>query len=193
MLTLPETMVAAEQSVQSVSFLSFQIDQSLWGILPTAQLAEIFPATPEQVVAIGGSAPTVMGVTHWRGEVLWLLDVSAMLRSQRLIDRAMPLTQYQVIVVRCAQGHVGLVAGQVGQTHWLDPQASITPQPSDPDMAIMSALVQGYWSPAIGPSGPLGASGSVPNAVPNSLPNRASEAPTYVWLDLPGILQTYQV
>lgn len=125
------------------NFLSFPVNSDLAGFVPSCQLLEVIPVSLESIVPIAGTATAVMGVCNWRGEVLWLIDVGAMLKTPRLCDRNLLQPQYTVIIAKSEQGPVGLVVEQVGQMCWIDPR-DIDPDPP-PLINTTLSYVPGYW------------------------------------------------
>ncbi len=122
----------------SQNWLSFSVNSQVSGLLPSWQLLEILAVTIAEIVPIAGMPEAVMGVCNWRGEVLWLIDFSVALQTQRLCDRGLRLPQYNIMIAQSTQGPIGLVVEAVGQMHWIEPTA-VYPAP-----AALSWL-QGYW------------------------------------------------
>jgi positive phototaxis protein PixI len=139
------TATAAPQSQQ---FLCFQLSQSQ-AMLPTQQLTEILSLNVSQVVPVPDMAPSVLGVYNWRGEILWLVDLSALLGFQPLYTRSLRQGQVSIIVIQ-HEGHVlGLAVDSIDQMVWCDSQqmqspltAQITPE--------LARCLQGYWAPPQG-------------------------------------------
>jgi positive phototaxis protein PixI len=152
------------------NFLSFPIDEKLWAILPTVEVAEIVPISLEQIIPVPATHPAVMGAYSWRGEVLWVVDLQAHLRSQRLIDRPMLRQQYSLIVVKQPEGFVGLMVEQVGRMYWIDTAIAIQPTAADLTIALNPSAVLGYWQSP-------------------ETETTATIAPTYIWLNLPSLLK----
>jgi positive phototaxis protein PixI len=130
------TNIASPPATQS--FLSFAVNAQVSGLLPSLQLVEILAMTIDEIVPIAGMPAAVMGVCNWRGEVLWLLDFSLQLQTERLCDRGLRQPQYNIMIAQTHQGPIGIVVESVGQMQWLDP-STIMPAPS------AQTGIQGYW------------------------------------------------
>lgn len=137
------TMMTAAQPTQS--FLSFTINEQVSGLLPSLQLVEVLSVMTESIVPIAGTAAAVMGVCNWRGEVLWLVDVGALLQSQRLCDRNLLLPQYDVIIAKSSEGPIGLVVEAIGQMCRIDPDEIHPSPPPMPTLGTSLPYLQGYW------------------------------------------------
>lgn len=133
---------------QAQQFLCFQLAQSQT-MLPTQQLAEILSLDVSQVVPVPDMAPSLLGVCNWRGEILWLVDLSALLGFQPLYTRSLRQGKVSIIIIQ-HEGHMlGLAVDVIHQMVWCDSQqiqssltAQITPE--------LARCLQGYWSPPQG-------------------------------------------
>jgi positive phototaxis protein PixI len=127
-------------------FLSFRIGHHVRAMLAAQHLAEVITITAESMVPIPYTAPAVIGVHNWRGEVLWLVDLGCALKMLPIVHRHHPLTKYSVIIVNHPKGKIGLVVEQVEQMLWLDPTAiqSIDPNVNSAASPI-SPCISGTW------------------------------------------------
>jgi positive phototaxis protein PixI len=130
----------------SQQFLSFRISHHVRAMLAAPHLTEVITITAESMVPIPYTAPAVIGVHNWRGEVLWLVDLGSALKMPPIVHRHHPLTKYSVIIVNCPKGKIGLVVEQIEQMLWLDPA---TIQPLDPNAnpaaSLTSPCISGTW------------------------------------------------
>jgi positive phototaxis protein PixI len=134
----------ASASTQSQQFLGFNLAQSQ-AMLPTQQLTEILRLQVSQVVPIPDMLPSVLGVCNWRGEILWLVDLSALLGFQPLYTRTLRQGQVTIVIIH-HQGHrLGLAVDLIHQMVWCDPQ-KIQPQPTAQITPELARCLQGYWS-----------------------------------------------
>ncbi len=141
------TITTSAQPTQS--FLSFTVNEQVSGLLPSLQLVEVLSVMTESIVPIAGTATAVMGVCNWRGEVLWLVDVGALLQGKRLCDRNLLLPQYDVIIAKSSEGPIGLVVEAIGQMCRIDPDEIRQSPPLIPALSTSLPYLQGYWqSPA---------------------------------------------
>jgi positive phototaxis protein PixI len=123
-------------------FLSFSLPPNIQAMLPTEQLTEILTLPPEQIVPIAQVAPEVMGVCNWRGEVLWLVDLAALIGTE-------PLTGYRhsnlsAIIVQHQGYTLGLVVEKIsGMLRYNS--AEIYPVLATPNNLKLSDCIRGCW------------------------------------------------
>lgn len=112
---------------KSYQFLSFQLTPTLQALILTAQLGEVLSLEASQVVPIFDQPEAVMGICNHRGEVLWIVDLPALLGLETLF--AQNCRQHlSVMVIHQMQSHVGVAVRQVGQLI-LCPATRIQPLP----------------------------------------------------------------
>jgi positive phototaxis protein PixI len=132
-----------QQSLQQ--FLRLQLPGNIQAMVQTQQLTEILSLNISQVVPISDTNPAMMGVSNWRGEVLWLLDLGCWLGLEPLYTQSLRLGKLNVVVIQHLGKTLGLGVEQVEQMIWCDRsqiQTSVEPDLS-PELA---SCLQGYWS-----------------------------------------------
>ncbi len=80
-------------------------------MVPLDSLVEVLPLT--SVVPMPGMPDPVIGICNWRGEVVWLVDVSLLLGRSPLYQNPQPT--YTAVILDYEDQPLGLVAHQVGQ------------------------------------------------------------------------------
>ncbi len=112
---------------QSCQFLSFQLTPTLQALILTAQLGEVLSLEASQVVPIFDRPEPVMGICNHRGEVLWIVDLAALLGLETLFVQNCR-QHLSIMVIHQMQSHVGIAVRQVGQLI-LCPASQIQPLP----------------------------------------------------------------
>jgi chemotaxis signal transduction protein len=108
----------AAPPAQAIRQSFIQIELALGSaLLPTQVMIEVISLALTDLVPIPDTPSTVMGVYNWRGDVLWVLDLSALLGQAQL---AQQMEQPTLIVVRQGLENLGLVVPQLGQMLWLE-------------------------------------------------------------------------
>lgn len=95
----------------SVSYLTLYCEGSPAVLVPLDSLVEVLPLT--QVVPMPGMPDPVAGICTWRGEVVWLVDLSLLLGRDPLHQH--PQAGYTAVILDFGDRPLGLVAHQVGQ------------------------------------------------------------------------------
>jgi positive phototaxis protein PixI len=127
-------------------YIGLHLPPDLQVLLPNTHVTEVITLSAEQIVSLPETAACLMGLTNWRGEVLWLVDISILLGREPLYRRPPNPARIGVfdgIVLQYQHYTVGLVVDQVTQLQQL-PSSEIRPLvlerkvPSIPDL-------QGVW------------------------------------------------
>ncbi|MCS6959105.1 MAG: chemotaxis protein CheW [Pseudanabaenaceae cyanobacterium SKYGB_i_bin29] len=108
-------------------------------MLPTQQLLEVISLSVDRLSPIPATPPYTMGVTNWRGEVLWVLDLSALLGLEPLYQQPTRLRRFPVVISSCRQNPIGLAVVQVGK------MVRCAPQELRSDAPELVKFGQGAW------------------------------------------------
>lgn len=96
-------------------YISFGFTEGLRGMLPTTQLTETINLELGQIVQMPDLPPTVVGVCGWRGDVLWLVDLSTVLALPPLLSTDYQSSKCSVLRVTVNRQTFGLLVSEVGQ------------------------------------------------------------------------------
>lgn len=130
-----------DQSPQGeLQFLTFPLAEDTSAMLPVTQLAEVLNLTAAQVTPIPDLAAWVLGIYNWRGEILWIVDLSQLLGLPSLYQQTNRASTYKVIVGQAQSSaqqlpaYLGLAVKEVDDMHWCNssdiasaPSAAVTP------------------------------------------------------------------
>jgi chemotaxis signal transduction protein len=83
-------------------------------LIPSHQVIEIISVSPTQITPIPQVDNPIMGIYSWRGEILWVVDGSALLGDTALCDRNFWSSRYSIFVVRESGEHIGIMVPDVG-------------------------------------------------------------------------------
>ncbi len=111
-------------------------------LLPLTHVTEVFSVSLGEVLPIPEMPGCVLGIVHWRGEMLWLIDLNDLVgypSSLPLEQVGMPL---MVIVLQNHHQAIGLGVSQVDdiESHELEQLQPVTPGVFPPSL---SPFVQG--------------------------------------------------
>jgi positive phototaxis protein PixI len=136
---------ATRATTNSEQFLTFLLPPNQKVMISTKQLVEIVNISINQIVPIPDVPSHVMGVSNWRGEVLWLVDLGYMLGFDPLhaIGGYTQVT-YKTILVRSQGQIMGLVVGGVAQMIWCTPD-QIQPSSTNYVTAELASYLRGYY------------------------------------------------
>jgi positive phototaxis protein PixI len=94
-------------------YIGLNLPPDLQVLLPNVNVTEVITLSCEQIVSLPETAPSLMGITNWRGEVLWLVDVGIVMGKEPLYRRSTTRGTFEGIVVQHQQYTVGLVVDKV--------------------------------------------------------------------------------
>ena len=123
-------------------FLRFKLLEEHRTLLSLQGIAEVRQLTTLDILPIPEVSNSMLGVCNWRGEILWLIDLNALVGNRPLWHQAPLLEQAMVIVVQRAQKAIGLVVEQVDDIELVEPQ-SICPK-TDLCAPTLAPYVTGY-------------------------------------------------
>lgn len=125
MMHLPTTGDTSPPLTQDEQYIGLSLSPALEILLPNTGVTEVISLSVDQIVSLPEMAPCVMGLTHWRGEALWLVDFSIVMGQVPLYSIVPPSQQsrFDGLVVQYQQHTVGLVVEQITRLHQLQPQS----------------------------------------------------------------------
>ncbi|MEN9234177.1 MAG: chemotaxis protein CheW [Gloeomargarita sp. DG_1_5_bins_55] len=129
---------------QALLCLSFALTPTNPALLAAHECLEVLPIPTQQILAIPDMLPAVMGVTNWRGEVLWLLDLAAWLGFGSIVELYPQQLTYNVLIVTHEKQPLGLVVAQVGQMFWC-PLDELQSPPGTEMSPTLAQCLRGYW------------------------------------------------
>jgi chemotaxis signal transduction protein len=86
-------------------------------LLPTDKMVEILSLSLEDVLPIPETTPLAIGVFNWRQQVVWLIDLPAVLGKLSIAQQSPGLLQRDVVVVNYQGQMLGLGIARVGKIH----------------------------------------------------------------------------
>lgn len=94
-------------------FLRFQLSGEHGALLPLTDVMEILQLSTPAILPIPDVPMWVPGVCNWRGNMLWLIDISMVIEGTPLWKPSSSLEQPMVIVVESDEFSAGLLVEKV--------------------------------------------------------------------------------
>ena len=142
----PKTQPSPPDS-STQQFISFLLNQDVWGMIPTTQLTETINLELGTIVQIPDLPPAVIGVCSWRGEVLWLVDLSYAIGLPPLLSTDYQSAKCNVLKVTVNQQSFGILVAEVRQLVRCD-RAKIQDGIPSPLKLESAQLVEGFFTAA---------------------------------------------
>ncbi len=96
-------------ALAATKFLQFPLGENGRALLELAAIREIMAIAITDILPVPGVATALLGVTSWRGELLWLLDI-----EQLLGGVSVPTAHAHTLVTTVQGKSLGLVVRAVG-------------------------------------------------------------------------------
>lgn len=103
-------------------FLRFKLLGENESLLPLHDIAEVKTLATNDILPVPDLKNSVLGVCNWRGEILWLVDLNALVGARPLWSQVPLLEEPIAIIVQLAQQSVGLVVEQVSDIELITPE-----------------------------------------------------------------------
>ncbi|MCS6782645.1 MAG: chemotaxis protein CheW [Gloeomargarita sp. SKYBB_i_bin120] len=126
--------------VQGELYLRFVLTSGEEFALPAMSVEEVAGISPDRISPVPNVLPVVLGVYNWRGQVIWVGDLSQFVGLPPLNPNRPELS---VIVVANGGVTCGLAVERVIGAEFLDVQQLRPPLSSE---GPLKTLVQGEWS-----------------------------------------------
>ncbi len=138
-------------STDQRQMLQFRLQTDLRVAIEIDLVMELMNIPLDQVVPMPHLPPAVIGVYNWRGEILWIVDLSRILGlAEHPTPRRGQMLQPTIVLTRGTEtsreaATIGCIVAEVNEIEWCQPH----PLPSIPDL-ISTPWRQGYWKSATG-------------------------------------------
>jgi chemotaxis signal transduction protein len=103
-------------------FLRFQVCPQNTALLAVEQIAAVVPIGISDILPVPQMPTCVLGLYNWRGEMLWLVDLSCQIGFPSLFAANTALSTLMAIVVQVAGQSLGFVVRQVHDIERHDPE-----------------------------------------------------------------------
>lgn len=120
--------------IQEVQYLQVQPSPELPFLLfPVPKVAELMKLSLDQVIPMFQMPPWVMGVHNWRGEILWIADLSHFFGLPPWYEQAKRAAKHTLVVIQpdkadSSSKALGLVVNQVADIV-VYPEVNVQPVP----------------------------------------------------------------
>lgn len=125
-------------------FITFQLGLDRTALLPLESVTELFQLSVSDILPVPEVDSCVLGIYNWREEMLWLVDLNALLGFPPLGEKESLLRSPMTIVIQAKERSLGLVVPQVKDIEVFDMR-----QLKPPDGGVFTPqllpFLQGYF------------------------------------------------
>ncbi|MDZ8183599.1 MAG: chemotaxis protein CheW [Nostoc sp. ChiSLP02] len=125
-------------------FLSFHLGIRDTAVISLEHITEVVQVSLPEICGVPQMPSCVLGIYNWRGEMLWLVDLEAMLGYPPISQGSNLLSKMMAIVLEYENKSLGLLVRQLMDIEWLDTK-QIKPPNSELFDPKMSAFLDGYF------------------------------------------------
>lgn len=100
-------------------FLTFYLGNKETAVISLTNITEVFQISQNDICGVPQMPNCIQGIYNWRGEMLWLVDLEAMLGYNSLGYRSNSTAKMMVIVVQHEGKYLGLLVRQLMDIEWL--------------------------------------------------------------------------
>ncbi|MBC7882156.1 MAG: purine-binding chemotaxis protein CheW [Anaerolineae bacterium] len=120
-------------------FLAFALDDQSRGLVAIHQVVEVLSVPSFEIISLPQMSECIVGVYNWRGEILWMVDLSEFLGYPQT-----PTARQMVAIVVHVEGlHMGWIVSKVEDTVW-HPRNAIQPAPPMAFAPEIEPYLRGY-------------------------------------------------
>jgi positive phototaxis protein PixI len=101
-------------------FLSFNLGVKDTAVISLQHITEVLQVSLPEICGVPQMPSSVLGIYNWRGEMLWLVDLEAMLGYPPISQGANLLSIMMAIVLENKGKYLGLLVRKLIDIEWLD-------------------------------------------------------------------------
>ncbi|MEH1835207.1 MAG: chemotaxis protein CheW [Nostoc sp.] len=125
-------------------FLSFNLGVRDTAVISLQHITEVLQVSLPEICSVPEMPSSVLGIYNWRGEMLWLIDLEAMLGYPPISQRPNLLSRMMGIVLENKGKYLGLLVRELIDIEWLDTK-QMKPAISELFYPQISPCLQGYF------------------------------------------------
>ena len=125
-------------------FLSFNLGVRDTAVISLQHITEVLQVSLPEICGVPQMPSSILGIYNWRGEMLWLVDLEAMLGYPLMSQESNLLSKMMGIVLENEGKYLGLLVRQLLDIEWLDTKQMKVPT-AELFYPKISPFLQGYF------------------------------------------------
>jgi len=125
-------------------FLSFNLGVMDTAVISLQHITEVLQISLPEICGVPEMPSSVLGIYNWRGEMLWLVDLEAMLGYPPISQSSNLLSIMMGIVLENKGKYLGLLVRELIDIEWLDTK-EMKPATTELFYPKSSPFLQGYF------------------------------------------------
>jgi positive phototaxis protein PixI len=131
-------------TLEKQKFLSFNLGVNDIAVIGLQYITEVLQIPLTEICTVPQMPNCVLGIYNWRGEMLWLVDLEAMLGYPSLLQTSDSLSKMMAVILENNGKYLGILVQQLRDIEWLDVKAMKAPS-TELFYPAMSPFLQGYF------------------------------------------------
>ncbi|MER3435966.1 MAG: chemotaxis protein [Leptolyngbya sp. ERB_1_1] len=145
-ITSLESLLSSPAEIEPLQkFLRFRLDPTQSMLLAVEEIAAVQTILISDILPVPQMSACVLGMSNWRGESLWLVDLSQQLGFMSIVQQSQRPTNLSAIVVQSDRNALGLVVPGIDEIEEHNPDALRHPSPDLFPQSI-SLFIKGYFN-----------------------------------------------
>ena len=125
-------------------FLIFQLGANEKAAMPLEVISEVLPIVTADILSVPEVPSCVLGISNWRGEMIWWVDLEDLLGMKPLVSKATTLAEQMAMVMTIENKSLGLLIRNLIDIELLKLEQMNAPTPGLFPSEIMPFL-EGYF------------------------------------------------
>ncbi|MGG6265807.1 chemotaxis protein CheW [Leptolyngbya sp. AN03gr2] len=148
-ITSLESLLSPPAAIEPIQkFLRFRLDAAQTMLLAVEDIAAVQTIPISDILPVPQMSPYVLGMSNWRGEALWLVDLFQQLGLKANTTwsgtTAERLVTVSAIVIQSGRKSLGLVVPEIDEIEEHNPDSLLKPSPDLFPQSI-STFIKGYF------------------------------------------------
>ena len=140
-----ESLLSEPPAIEPVEkFLRFRVSRDQTLLVAVQDITGVKTISVSEVLPVPQMHPCVLGIYNWRGEALWLVDLSQQMGLGSLPEQVQRLASLVTIVAQHGTTSLGLVVPEVNEIEQHNPEDLLLPS-SDLFPQNLLPFIQGYF------------------------------------------------
>ena len=129
---------------QGERFLQFSLKKELNGLIPLNKLQGTVEIALTDILPVPQIAQYWLGITNWKGEAIWILDLAQLLGAPNWCQQKSIATSGMAMLISIENHTIGLLVKEISGIQTYDPQSCL-PIAEVNTTAKIQSLFDGYF------------------------------------------------
>lgn len=140
-----ESLLSPPAAIEPMQkFLRFRLDLTQSMLIAVEEIAAVQTVALFDILPVPQMSASVLGLSNWRGEALWLIDLSQQLGLSAIAQQIQPSSTLIAIIVQSGHKSLGLIVPEIYEIEEQNPDTLLQPSP-DLFSPQIAPFIKGYF------------------------------------------------